>query len=78
MQGPIRRLANELEQTVLEHVAYLERVNESERSGQWNDEVRGTGPAKAFRYNSPAGARGAGHTKMLGKEMWTFDLCLFL
>jgi hypothetical protein len=41
VQGPIRRLAGTVEQAVAEQAAYLQRAQESERAGEWNQEVSG-------------------------------------
>ena len=41
VQGPIRRLADTVERAVAEQAAYLQRAQESERAGEWNQEVRG-------------------------------------
>lgn len=38
-QGPIRRMADAVEQAVQEQVMYVQRAAESERAGEWNADV---------------------------------------
>ncbi len=39
VQGPIRRLADAVEQSVQEQAMYVQRAAESERAGEWNADV---------------------------------------